>query len=87
MHFVAHFGILVQKQMEEIGSEKSTLWCPFDSGSGGLKLCGQCPYGNNALKKGLPYRPEVFTSETVKIAKDFVLLCSLCYGVIQIKCF
>ena len=56
VHFVAHFGN-VQKQMEEIGSEKSTLWCPFDSGSGGLKLCGQCPYGNNTLKKGLPYRP------------------------------
>ena len=50
-HFLAHFGD------EKKGSEKSAPQCPFDrrgggQGEGGLKLFGQCPYGNNTFQKG-----------------------------------
>ena len=45
-----------KKRMKEIGSERSASWCPFGrgelGGAGGLKLFGQCPYGNNTFQKG-----------------------------------
>ena len=40
-----------KKTMRKIGSEKSAPRCPFDRGWGGLKLFGQCLYGNNTIQK------------------------------------
>ena len=62
VRFLAHF-CNVKKQMKQIGSKQSALWCCFGSGGWerGLKLFGQCPNGNTHFKKGLPYILKLWT--------------------------
>ena len=58
MHFLAHFDN-VKKQMKLYIGSKKVFHGPSLSedgggggGGGGLKLFGQCPYGNNKFQKG-----------------------------------